>query len=189
MVQQRTEIKRHPERAVPEQTVEILAAGRVAHLAFAEDQNPVAIPFGYHYDTAEPRRLYLHGSRASRALTIAASGAPVCIAVTLLDGLVYSKTALNHSLNYRSVVCFGRGREIKDEATQRSVYERMIARYHPGRTAGIDYQPPTEAHLEATMLVEVLVEGWSAKARSGGPMGPLDSDPNAPGTCGVVPLG
>jgi len=188
MSQPRTEIKRHPERSVPEQACEILAAGRVAHLAFVEREQPIAIPFGYHFDSRQPDKLYLHGSRASRALTLAGSGAPLCVTVTLLDGLVYSKSAMNHSLNYRSVVCFGRGREITDHATQRGIYDLMIRRYHPGRTEGRDYARATEEQLTATLLVEIAIEDWSAKARTGGPTGPLDSDRWAPGTCGVVAL-
>jgi len=188
MIQARNEIRRHADRSVPEQAAAILAAGRVAHLAFTEDSQPFTIPFGYHFDGAQPEWLYLHGSRASRALHVAASGAPLCVAVTLLDGLVYSKTALNHSINYRSVVCFGRGREVIDAEAQKRIYEGMIRRYHPGRTPGRDYAPPLDEHLKATLLVEISIEDWSAKSRTGGPMGPLDADPQAPGTCGVEEL-
>jgi nitroimidazol reductase NimA-like FMN-containing flavoprotein (pyridoxamine 5'-phosphate oxidase superfamily) len=91
-------------------------------------------------------------------------------------------------MNYRSVVCFGRGRRVTDSAVQRSVYEAMIGRYFPQRTAGRDYAEPTAEHLEATALIEVAIEEWSAKARAGGPLGPGDSDADAPGTSGVVAL-
>jgi nitroimidazol reductase NimA-like FMN-containing flavoprotein (pyridoxamine 5'-phosphate oxidase superfamily) len=188
MVRNRWEIQRHADRAVPEKAAGILMAGRVAHVAFTEDGQPFAIPFGYQYDAAEPNLLYIHGSHASRALAIASSGAPLCITVTLLDGLVFSRTALNHSMNYRSVVCFGRGREVTDPETQKRVYEAMVTRYFPGRTLGQDYAAPTAAHLASTRLVEVAIDDWSAKAREGGPTGPLDLDEDSPGTCGVVPL-
>ncbi len=184
----RAEIERHPERSVPEQAATILAMGRVAHLAFTENGQPFAIPFGYHFDRAQPDRLWIHGSRASRALNLAASGVPLSITVTLLDGLVFSKSAMYHSINYRSAVCFGRGREVTDAAGQRIIYEQMIRRYFPGRTAGRDYASPTEADLAATMLVEVAVEEISAKARQNGPGGPWDHDPDSPGTAGVIPL-
>ncbi len=188
MPQPRSEIKRHADRSVPEQAIEILAAGRVAHLAFVEDQQPFAIPFGYHFDARRPDRIYLHGSRASRALHVAASGAPVCVTVTLVDGLVYSKSAMYHSMNYRSVVCFGRGREVTDPETQQSVYRDIVSRYFPGRTEGRDYTPAPAAHREATLLIEIAIEEWSAKARAGGPAGPFDADDSVPGTRGVVPL-
>jgi hypothetical protein len=148
----------------------------------------VVIPFGYQFDPAVPDRLYLHGGPGGRAITCLESGEPVCITVTLLDGLVYSKTALYHSMNYRSVVCFGRGRRVTDRAVQDRVYERMIGRYFPGRTVGRDYSAPTEAHLQATALIEIRIEEWSAKMREGGPKGPTDDQPDVPGTCGVAPV-
>ena len=184
----RASIRRHAERDATESAGAILAEGRVAHVGFVEDGQPFVIPLGYQFDPAEPDRLYLHGSTASRALQHAASGAPLCITVTLVDGLVYSRTAMYHSMNYRSVVCFGRGRRVTDPEVQQKVYRAMVSRYFAGRTAGRDYSEPTAEHLEATSLVEVRIEEWSAKQRQGGPLGPRDADPEAPGTCGVVPL-
>jgi len=85
-------------------------------------------------------------------------------------------------------VCFGRGRQVLDSALQRTVYEAMVGRYFPGRTQGRDYAAPTEAHLEKTTLIEVEIEESSAKMRTGGPLGPLDAEEGAPGTCGVLPV-
>ena len=184
----RSRIRTHSDRAVPDEAAGILAEGRVAHLGFVENGQPFVIPMGYQFDAAQSDRLYLHGSPSSRAILHAASGAPLCITVTLLDGLVYSRTALYHSMNYHSVVCFGRGREVTDRETQRRVYAGMVARYFPGRTAGRDYEAPPDEHLEATMLVEVAIEEWSAKAREGGPKGPHDAEEGARGTSGVVEL-
>jgi uncharacterized protein len=188
MTEKRAEIKRHPDRSVPDQAVSILEMGRVAHLAFTENGQPFAIPFGYHFNANQPDRLYIHGSRASRALNLAASGVPLSITVTLLDGLVFSKSAMYHSINYRSAVCFGRGCEITDHQMQRALYQEMIRRYFPGRIAGRDYTLPTDPELAATLLVEVAIEELSAKARQHGPGGPWDHDPQAPGTAGVIPL-
>ncbi len=189
MEKKRSEIHRHVDRAVPERASEILAAGRIAHVAFTEDGQPFVIPFAYHFDAAQPGRLYLHGSPASRALQVAASGAPLSIAVSLLDGLIYSRSAMFHSLNYRSAICFGRGARVTDRHIQQQVYAAMIGRYFPGRSAGRDYAEATDAQLDATMLVEVAIEEWSAKAREGGARGPLDQDTtDAFGTFGVVEL-
>lgn len=186
--QSRSVIHRHPERAVPDEAAEILAAGMVAHVGFCGDGQPFVIPMSYHYDPRRPDRLYLHGAREGRLLQLLAAGAPVCIAVTLVDGLVYSRSAFNHSMNYRSVVCFGRAKVIENEADQRTIFEAMTERYFPGRRVGVDYQPARAQQLAATLLVEVALEEWSAKARRGGPRGPYDADPTAPGTAGVVPL-
>jgi nitroimidazol reductase NimA-like FMN-containing flavoprotein (pyridoxamine 5'-phosphate oxidase superfamily) len=178
-------VRRHPERAVTEHAADILAAGHVAHVGFVDEGRPVVIPFGYQFDAEEPDRLYLHGGPVGRAIQCMQSGEPVCVTVTLLDGLVYSKTALFHSMNYRSVVCFGRGRRVTDRAVQQRVYERMVSRYFAGRTPGRDYSAPTTTHLDTTALVEIQIEEWSAKMREGGPKGPTDDQADAPGTCGV----
>jgi nitroimidazol reductase NimA-like FMN-containing flavoprotein (pyridoxamine 5'-phosphate oxidase superfamily) len=184
----RSTIHRHAERSVPEEAARIFAEGYVAHVGFVEDGQPFVIPLGYQFSAEMPGRIYFHGALASRAMQHMASGAPVCVTVTLLNGLVYSRTALYHSMNYRSAVCFGRGRRVTDSAVQRAVYESMVRRYFPDRTEGRDYSAPTDTHLESTLLVEVEIEEWSAKMRTGGPMGPTDMVDGAPGTCGVVEL-
>lgn len=184
----RSSIRRHAERGVPDRAAAILAEGHVAHVAFVQDGQPFLIPMGYHFDPASPDRLYVHGAEDSRIMQMLASGAAVSIGVTLVDGLVYSRTAFNHSMNYRSVVVFGRGRRVEEHETQREVYRAMVARYFPGRTAGRDYSEPTGPQLDATALVEIAIEERSAKMREGGPLGPLDAAEEAPGTRGVVPL-
>jgi nitroimidazol reductase NimA-like FMN-containing flavoprotein (pyridoxamine 5'-phosphate oxidase superfamily) len=113
-------------------------------------------------------------------------GIPVCVTVTMLDGLVYSRDAKYHSANYRSVMCFGRGRIFEDEQEKRIMFEEMTARYFPGRAAGRDYTPAPSSHLTTTAVVEVIIEEISAKMREGGPKGPQDAQADAPGTCGIV---
>jgi nitroimidazol reductase NimA-like FMN-containing flavoprotein (pyridoxamine 5'-phosphate oxidase superfamily) len=184
----RATIRRHPERGVSERAAAILTEAHVAHVAFVEEGQPFVIPMGYHFDPTTPDRLYVHGGRDSRVMRVLASGAAVSVGVTLVDGLVYSRTAFNHSMNYRSVVCFGRGGLVTDPEVQLRLYRQMVSRYFPGRTAGRDYSEPTGAQLEATALVAIEIEELSAKMREGGPLGPLDAKADAPGTCGVVAL-
>jgi len=184
----RARLQRHVERAVPDEAPAILAAGLVAHVAFVERGQPYVIPMAYHYDPATPSILYLHGGHASRLLRRLASGAPAAIAVTLVDGLVYSRTALYHSVNYRSVVCFARAALPLDRHAATVALEAMIARYFPGRTAGRDYEAAPPVHLDATNVIAMEIEEWSAKARRGGPLGPRDHEPDAPGTAGVLDL-
>jgi len=188
MFHTRSAIRRHPERDARERAAPILAEGYVAHVGFVDQGQPFVIPMGYQFNPAEPDRIYLHGAPASRALSHMASGAPVCITVTLLQGLVYSRTAMNHSMNYQSVVCFGRGRRVTDHEVQQRVYRGMISRYFPGRASERDYSEATLAQLDATSLIEIQIEEWSAKERVGGPTGPLDREADAPGTCGVMPV-
>ena len=186
----RSAILQHPERAVSTtaDVLDILTLGLVAHVGFTVEAQPYVIPMSYHFDPNEPLRLYLHGSHQSRLLTHLATGAPVCVTVTLLDGLVFSRTAKYHSINYRSVMLFGRAAPPIARDSVQALLEAMIARYHPGRVAGRDYEPIPDAHLDGTGLIAILIEEWSAKSRNGGPKGPRDGDPLAPGTAGVVPL-
>jgi nitroimidazol reductase NimA-like FMN-containing flavoprotein (pyridoxamine 5'-phosphate oxidase superfamily) len=195
---ERARLHSYAARSVLDQAPDILARGLVAHVAFVVDGQPYVIPMSYHYEAGErpsdpendpavPHgRLYVHGSVKSRLMRHLVGGAPVSVGVTLVDGLVYSRTALDHSMNYRSAVCFGRGRRLDDEEEIHAVFERMVQRYFPGRTAGTDYLHPERKYLDMTALVEIELEAWSAKARAGGPNGPLDSDPDALGSAGLV---
>lgn len=181
-------IRQHPERSATSEARQFLATGHVAHIGFQVDGQPYVIPFSYHYSELRPDRLYLHGGASSHTLGALAAGAKVCVTVTQVDGLVYSKTALNHSMNYRSVVCFGHATLVSCDDTKNLVFREMIERYFPGRQAPRDYALATQAQLDATTLLEVHIEDITAKARRGGPTGPLDQTPEAPGTCGVVAL-
>ncbi len=183
-----TVVRQHPERTVPQRAQEFLEAGRVAHVGFEFEGRPYVIPTLYQFSASRPDRLFLHGGRSSRMVNHLASGIPVCVTITELDGLVYSRDAKYHSANYRSVMCFGRARMLEDEAEKRAIFEEMTLRYFPGRTAGQDYNPAPPAHLATTALLEVLIEETSAKMREGGPKGPNDADDEAFGTRGVVDL-
>ncbi len=186
MIPKEATIRRHPDRAVPDEAPEILAQGLVAHVGFTIGEQPFVIPLAYHYDPATPDRIYVHGAQASRTLRHLAAGSPVCVSVTLLDGIVYSRDAQNHSLNYRSVVAFGHAYPIEDPAEMTAIYAGMTQRYIPGRTSGTDYAPPEPGQLRAALMVAIVIEQWSGKARRGGPMGPRDGNPDAPGTAGVI---
>jgi nitroimidazol reductase NimA-like FMN-containing flavoprotein (pyridoxamine 5'-phosphate oxidase superfamily) len=182
-------IRRHADRAVPEEASEILRTGHVAHVGYLHGGQPTVIPLTYQYDDTAPEHMYLHGAVANATLRELATGVPVCVTVTLLDGLIYSRTATNHSVNYRSVVCYGHAHAVTDEAEKEAILARMISRYFPGRMVGEHYAAPELGHLRATGFVAVHIDAWNAKARRGGPMGPADDDADAPGTAGVVELG
>jgi nitroimidazol reductase NimA-like FMN-containing flavoprotein (pyridoxamine 5'-phosphate oxidase superfamily) len=183
-----TTIRQHPERAVPERAQEFLAKGYVAHVGFEQDGRPYVIPMLYQYSVERPDRLYVHGGLSSRMIRHLASGGPLCVTVTELDGLVYSRDARYHSANYRCVMCFGHARLLEEDELKQAVFQEMTARYFPGRIADRDYAAAPKAHLDATPVLEVIIEQMSAKMREGGPKGPRDADENASGTCGVVDL-
>jgi nitroimidazol reductase NimA-like FMN-containing flavoprotein (pyridoxamine 5'-phosphate oxidase superfamily) len=179
-------IKQHPERATSGEEGKILAEGMIAHIGFHVEGRTHVIPMSYHYDPSRPDCIYIHGSRTSRLMKAICSGIPLCVEVTMLDGLVYSRSAKYHSMNYRSVVCFGNGGEVMDPQEKGEIFRHAIDRYFPGREEGRDYKSATAEHLAATSLAEIRITEWSAKAREGSPKGPLDADPNAEGTCGVI---
>jgi uncharacterized protein len=183
----RSRIRRHPERALPAgpDAEAILSEGLVAHVGFAQDGQPFVLPFSFLFAGGH---LYLHGAPVSRTIRALRDGAQVCVEVTVVDALIASRDAEKHSMNYRSAVCFGTARVIRDQEQKRRTLEAMIGRYFPGRTAGVDYAAITEKEFRGVELLEVTIEEMSAKARSGGPMGSHDADPAAPGSAGIVPL-
>ena len=159
----------------------------MAHVGFVQDGQPFVIPMTYQFDAGRPEHLYLHGAHHSRLMQHLASGAPVCVTVTIVDGLVHSRTALFHSVELpeRRVLRPGGGGAGPRE-DRRRLLEGMVSRYWPGRTAGRDYDPIPDDHLDPTAFIALRIEELSAKVRSGGPKGPRDADPEAPGTAGVT---
>lgn len=187
VVSERSRIRTHPERAVPDEAEEILANGLVAHVGFVVDGQPYVIPMLYHYENGT---VYVHGQRGGRLPRLLRAGAQVCVEVTILDGLIASRHALYHSANYRSAVAFGRAREVPDQAEREAILERMTRRYFPGRQIGTDYHPPTDADMKITAVLAIDVEELNGKRRAGPPAGPEDADdsPEAFGTRGIVPV-
>jgi len=181
----RTRIRRHADRAVPDRIEEFLRSGRVAHVACVEEGEPRLIPFLYHYETGH---IYLHGSPGNATLRQVRDGRSVAIAVTELVELIASKTAPDHSANYRSVVAFGRGRLIEDLAEKRRLLDAMADRYFPGRRTPADYAPAADADLTKMDLIDVVIDEASAKMRTGGPMGPHDNEDDFPGSAFIQPL-
>jgi hypothetical protein len=182
----RTRIRRHADRGVPERIEEFLLAGQVAHVALVTDAEaaPRLTPFLYHYEAGH---IYIHGSPANATLGMVRDGREVTVAVTQLVAIVASKTASNHTANYRSVIAYGRGRQVEDVAEKRRVLDAMTARYFPGRVTPADYAPATDDEFGRMELVDIAIDEASAKMSDMGPMGPGDSDPDVPGSAFVVP--
>jgi uncharacterized protein len=163
----RTTVRRIVRRASydPEVVFAILDAGLVAHVGFVHDQHPFVIPMAY---ARKDRELMLHGSAASRFLEVGAAGTPLSACVTLLDGLVYARSAFHHSVNYRSVVVLGRARDVSDDGEKRRFLEALIERFSPGRSQLI--RGPSDKELRATRVLALPIEEASAKIRTGGPV-------------------
>ena len=176
---------RLPKRASydPEVVFAILDAGLVAHVAFVHDGHPFVIPTTY---VRKERELMIHGSAASRMLDVGASGAPISVCVTLLDGLVYARSAFHHSMNYRSVVILGRARDVTDDAEKRAFLDALVDRVAPGRAQAV--RGPNPQELRATRVLAVPIEEASAKVRSGPPLDDPE-DLAIPVWAGQLPLG
>lgn len=162
----RTKVRRHSERGRYDQgAIEaILDEAFVCHLAFCTDDGPVVLPTAY---ARVGDAIYLHGAAANHALRTVGDGAPVSLAVTLVDGIVLARSAFNHSINYRSVVLFGHAHEVVDPDEKRAALEEVVEHVVAGRSA--DARGPNETELLATRVVRMTVEEASAKIRAGGP--------------------
>lgn len=162
----RTTLKRHPERGrfEQEQIYAALDAAWVCHLGIATDDGPVVIPTSYARigDT-----LLVHGSPASRLLRSSATGIPICVTVTHIDGLVLARSTYHHSVNYRSVVVFGRATEITDPQAKAEALAAFVEHVVPGRTA--DARPATPLEVKGTKVLALPLAEASLKVRTGGP--------------------
>jgi nitroimidazol reductase NimA-like FMN-containing flavoprotein (pyridoxamine 5'-phosphate oxidase superfamily) len=179
---ERTRVRRRPQRAAyDKQTVfAILDAGLICHLAYVVDGQPVCTPTVYW---REGERLYWHGSASSRMLDAQSQGGPVCLAVSHLDGLVLARSGFTHSVNYRSVMVFGRPAPVTDPAEKRRAADALIERVASGRTREI--RPAHDRELEAITVIAMPIEEASAKIRDAGVLDP-EADLDAACWAGVV---
>jgi len=182
-VRARTEVRRKPERARYEREVieAILDEAAFCHVGFVDDGQPFVIPM-IHARVSDT--LYLHGSPGGRLVRLLASGAPICVTATILDGLVLARSAPLHSMNYRSVVVLGRPRVVDEQEKLRAL-EAVVDHVLPGRRAEV--RAPSERELKQTDVVALQIDEASAKIRSGPPKDSPD-DVDMPVWAGVVPL-
>lgn len=160
----------------------ILDAATHCHIAHLIDGRPVATPT-LHWRHAE--RVYWHGSAASRMLSTHAAGGEVCLTATLIDGFVLARSGFNHSINYRSVMCFGHPQEITDATQKMQALEHFLEHWLPGRWGSL--RPPTKKEMAATRVLSMPIDEASAKVRTGGPHDP-EGDLDWPVWAGVLPL-
>jgi hypothetical protein len=180
----RTRVVREPDRGVYDrQTVyNILDEGFICHVGFNVDGQPFVIPTSYG---RAGDNLYIHGSAASRMLRSLDGGIPVCVTVTLLDGLVLARSIFNHSMNYRSVVILGTATAVQDPTEKLEALRSLSEHILPGRWE--DSRHPNERELKATTALRLPITEFSAKVRQGPPID--DEEDYAFRTwAGVIPL-
>jgi nitroimidazol reductase NimA-like FMN-containing flavoprotein (pyridoxamine 5'-phosphate oxidase superfamily) len=178
----RTRFHRVPSRGTYDRTTvhQILDEGLVASVGFVIDGQPYVIPMVY---ARRGDQLYLHGASASRLLK--SSDVPLCVTVTLLDGLILARSAFHHSMNYRSVVLLGRAREVTEPEEKNAALTAVVDHVLAGRWQ--DCRPPSEKELRATRVLALPIDEGSAKMRTGGPLDD-EEDLALPYWAGIVPL-
>ncbi|MEX2494900.1 MAG: pyridoxamine 5'-phosphate oxidase family protein [Woeseia sp.] len=137
---------------------QVLDAGLVAQVAFIQDDAPVVVPMIYG---REEERIYLHGARKARVIRLLEQGSSISLNVTLLDAIVYARSAFNSSMNYRSVTVFGRPRLL--ESPDEKVHAMKVISEHtmPGRWD--ELRPPHEREVKMTGVLALDIETASAK--------------------------
>src|SRR6202049_1542032 len=180
----RTKIRRRPDRGTYDRELiySILDEAFGGQAGFTVDGLPYVVPTNY---VRVGDKLFLHGSTASRLMRTLASGAPFCLSVTLLDGIVLSPTATGHSVNYRSVVVLGKAEAIHAPQAKLAAMRDFVEYVIRGRWAEV--RPPSEQELKATMVLAVPLEEASAKVRTGFAIDKGDEYAQA-GWTGVIPF-
>lgn len=181
---ERSKLGRLPERGHHDAATihAVLDAAFLAHVGFVVDGQPFVIPTLYG---REGQTLFLHGSAASRMLTSLANGVPCCVTVTIIDGLVLARSAFHHSMNYRSVVAFGKARLLEEPARKMRALQRISEHLLAGRWS--DVRGPSREEMAATSVLEFVIEEASAKVRIGPPKD--DAEDYARATwAGVMPV-
>lgn len=179
----RTRVRRLPGLAVTDRATlhAVLDAGRVAHLAIADGDQPYALPVAYARDG---HRVLVHGSTGSRLFRHLAAGAPACLTVTILDGLVLARSAFESSMNYRCAMVLGRFTVLNGPA-KLAALERLSEHLLPGRWAEI--RPPSRKELAATLVLALPLTECSVKISAGPPDDPPE-DLDRPVWAGVLPV-
>jgi uncharacterized protein len=180
----RNRVVRMPERGQyeKESVYGIIDEALICHVGFVQDGQPFVIPT-LHARIGDS--LLLHGSSASRMLKHAQAGNPLCITMTIADGLVLARSVFHHSINYRSAVLFGQGTLITDPDEKMEALAAFTERLMPGRWD--DAREPNRKEFKATSVVAIPIDSASAKVRVGPPKDD-DEDLGLPVWAGVVPI-
>ena len=162
----KSKIKRVPKRAHYDQETiyKVLDAGQICHVGFVHNGHPVVIPTIYG---RSENKLFIHGAAVSRLIVALEKGIDISLSVAHVDGLVLARSAFHHSMNYRSVVVFGRAKLVGDQDKNEAlkiISDHLI----PGRWEEV--RQPNRKELKATKVLEIAIDEASAKIRTGGPV-------------------
>lgn len=183
-VQADTKLKRLPERGSQdfELACSIIDEAKICHVGFSVEGQPYVVPMALG---RMGKQLLLHGSVVSRLLKNLSDGAPCCVTVTHLDGLVLARSAFHSSMNYRSLMVFGTASLVNDPDEKKQGLDALVEHLAPGRMA--ELRKSTRKELNATSLLSLPIETFSIKNRTG-PPSDATSDISTPVWAGVIPL-
>jgi uncharacterized protein len=181
---ERTTVHRMPQRAAYDRALleRILDEALYCHVGFVIDQQPYVLPT-IHARAGD--QLFLHGSSAGRMLTAAAAAIPICVTVTILDGLVLARSVYHHSMNYRSAIILGHAVEVLDPAERLVALRTIVEHVIPGRWNEV--RGPNQQELKATRVVRLPIIEASVKVRTGPPVDD-EEDYGLPCWAGELPL-
>lgn len=181
---ERTKIKTNAIRAVYdiESIIKIIDESFLCHIGFAIENQPFVIPVCYG---RENDKIFFHGAKGSRMFHALRTGKEICVTISIVDGIVLARSAFNHTINYRSVVIFGKARELIDPAEKTNALNIITEHIIPGRWN--DVRKPTDKELNATSIFTLKINEASAKVRTGPPLDDED-DLKLDVWAGVLPL-
>lgn len=180
----KTKLKRLPKRGNFERETinQILDEAFICHVGFIVNGQPFVIPTAFARDG---ENLIIHGSAASRMMRNLSEGIDVCVTVTLIDGMVLARSAFHHSMNYRSVVIFGKAKLVEDEAEKNEALRLFTEHLIPNRWDEI--REPNSKELKGTTVLSLPITEASAKIRTGNPVDD-EEDYELNVWAGVIPL-
>jgi len=180
----KTRLRRRPQRGFydEESVFRVLDAAVIGHVGYAIDGEPFVTPTGYW---RHGRRLYWHASAQSRMYQVQSACIAACVAVSILDGFIVARSGFHHSIQYRSVMAFGRTRPVEGRAAKRQAMDAFIARLYPGRPS--EMRAINDSEIDAIGVIGMEIDEASAKIRTGG-VEDEPADYALPCWAGVVPI-
>jgi nitroimidazol reductase NimA-like FMN-containing flavoprotein (pyridoxamine 5'-phosphate oxidase superfamily) len=181
---ERTKVRRLPARANYDRPFidAVIDEALSCHVGFAIDGRPWVVPT-IHARIGDG--LYLHGAVANHMLGSLSDGIEACVTITIVDGLVLARSAFHHSMNYRSVMIFGRATRVDDRDEKTAALHALVEHVVPGRSA--DARAPSDNELRTTLVLALDINEVSAKVRTGGPIDD-DEDLALPVWAGQLPV-
>ena len=181
---QRSKVNRLPARGFYDKKTiyQIIDEALYCHVAFVQSNQPYIIPVIH---ARMGKRIVIHGAKGSRLLKHLAEGNEACIAFTLMDGLVLARSVFHHSMNYRSVILFGKGKLLENKVKKLEALKAITDHLIPGRWG--EARDPNEKELSATSVVSIDIDEGSAKIRTGPPIDD-EEDYGLQVWAGVIPI-